>query len=33
MAAMAIEDPTAGGNPVALTLENARQLYEDCLAS
>jgi alcohol dehydrogenase class IV len=32
MSAMAPEDPTAGGNPVALTRESARRLYEDALA-
>lgn len=31
MAAMAIEDPCAGGNPVELTLEAATRLYETCL--
>lgn len=31
MAAMAIEDPCAGGNPVTLTLEAATALYEACL--
>lgn len=31
MAAMAIEDPCAGGNPVTLTLEAATRLYEACL--
>ncbi|MCL5778414.1 iron-containing alcohol dehydrogenase [Limibaculum sp. FT325] len=31
MAAMAIVDPTAGGNPVELTLDAARKLYDDCL--
>lgn len=32
MAAMAPEDPTAGGNPVPLSKENARDLYEKALA-
>ncbi|WP_426227590.1 iron-containing alcohol dehydrogenase [Pararhizobium sp. DWP3-4] len=31
MAAMAIVDPTAGGNPVELTLDAARQLFRDCI--
>lgn len=31
MAAMAIEDPCAGGNPVELTLEAAEVLYGDCI--
>lgn len=31
MSAMAIEDPTAGGNPVPLTLDAARSLFEECL--
>jgi alcohol dehydrogenase class IV len=30
MAEMAIVDPTAGGNPVELTLEAATKLFEDC---
>ncbi len=30
MSAMAIEDPSAGGNPVKMTLENTKVLYEDC---
>ncbi|MBP1852374.1 iron-containing alcohol dehydrogenase [Rhizobium halophytocola] len=30
LAAMAIEDPSAGGNPVPLTLENTRALFESC---
>ena len=30
MAAMAIEDPTASGNPVELTLEAAKRLFEQC---
>ena len=29
---MAPEDPTAGGNPVPLTRDSARKLYEDALA-
>jgi alcohol dehydrogenase class IV len=28
MAAMAVEDPTAGGNPRRLTVADARELYE-----
>ena len=32
MSAMAPEDPTAGGNPVPVTRESARKLYEDALA-
>jgi len=31
MAAMAIVDPTAGGNPVELTLEAAKSLYAECI--
>lgn len=31
MAAMAIVDPTAGGNPVPLTQENTERLYEDAM--
>lgn len=31
MAAMAIVDPTAGGNPVELTLEAARRLFAECI--
>ncbi|GMG84636.1 iron-containing alcohol dehydrogenase [Paralimibaculum aggregatum] len=31
MAEMAVVDPTAGGNPVELTVERARGLFEDCL--
>jgi alcohol dehydrogenase len=31
MSAMAPEDPTAGGNPVPLTRESARRLFEDAL--
>ncbi len=31
MTAMAMEDPSCGGNPVEMTAENTRQLYEDCL--
>lgn len=30
MAAMAIEDPSAGGNPVPMTLENTKALFRDC---
>ncbi|MGL6211644.1 MAG: iron-containing alcohol dehydrogenase, partial [Paracoccaceae bacterium] len=31
MAAMALEDPSCGGNPVPLTLQNLRALYEACM--
>lgn len=31
MASMAIVDPTAGGNPVELTLNAAKQLFRDCI--
>ncbi len=31
MAAMALEDPSCGGNPVPLTLENLRALYDACM--
>ena len=31
LAAMAIVDPTAGGNPVELTKENTERLYEDAM--
>jgi alcohol dehydrogenase class IV len=31
LAAMALEDPSAGGNPVTLTLENTKALIEACL--
>ncbi len=30
LSAMAIEDPSAGGNPVAMTLENTKVLFNDC---
>ncbi len=30
LAAMALEDPTAGGNPVPLTLADMRRLYQSC---
>ncbi|MDR9759121.1 iron-containing alcohol dehydrogenase [Rhizobium redzepovicii] len=30
LSAMAIEDPSAGGNPVAMTLENTKALFSDC---
>ncbi len=30
MAKMALNDPTAGGNPVQLTMENVLRLYESC---
>jgi alcohol dehydrogenase len=32
MSAMAPEDPTAGGNPVPITKDSARRLYENALA-
>jgi alcohol dehydrogenase class IV len=31
LAAMAIDDPTAGANPVKLTLENTKELIKACL--
>jgi alcohol dehydrogenase class IV len=31
MSAMALEDPSCGGNPVPLTLENLRSLYDACM--
>ena len=31
IADMAIVDPTAGGNPVELTLEAAKKLYEESI--
>jgi len=31
LAAMAVEDPSAGGNPVELTLDAARALFEACI--
>jgi alcohol dehydrogenase class IV len=31
LAAMAVEDPTAGSNPVALTQENTERLYADAM--
>lgn len=31
MVAMALQDPTAGGNPVKLTPENTRALFEACI--
>jgi alcohol dehydrogenase len=31
LAAMAIEDPNAGGNPVAMTLDNTRALFADAM--
>ncbi|WP_417414988.1 iron-containing alcohol dehydrogenase [Hoeflea sp.] len=31
MTAMALEDPSAGGNPVKLTSENTRALFEACI--
>ncbi|MBZ0162263.1 MAG: iron-containing alcohol dehydrogenase [Notoacmeibacter sp.] len=33
MTAMALEDPSAGGNPVRMTAENTRALFEDCISS
>lgn len=30
LSAMAIEDPSAGGNPVRMTLENTKALFRDC---
>jgi len=30
LSAMAIEDPSAGGNPVAMTLDNTKALFRDC---
>ncbi|MDK4738015.1 iron-containing alcohol dehydrogenase [Rhizobium sp. CB3171] len=30
LSAMAIEDPSAGGNPVPMTLENTKALFHDC---
>ncbi|MNT13650.1 Lactaldehyde reductase [compost metagenome] len=30
LAAEAIKDPSCGGNPVPMTLENTRKLFEDC---
>jgi len=31
MTAMALEDPSAGGNPVKLTEENTKALFEECI--
>jgi alcohol dehydrogenase len=31
MAAMALDDPSAGGNPVPLTLDSAKALFEECI--
>ncbi|MFT4149188.1 MAG: iron-containing alcohol dehydrogenase [Paracoccaceae bacterium] len=31
LAEMALEDPSCGGNPVPLTLENLRQLFDACM--
>jgi len=31
MAAMAIVDPTAGGNPIELTLDGAKRLFVECI--
>jgi alcohol dehydrogenase class IV len=30
LTAMAIEDPSCGGNPVPMTLENTKVLFRDC---
>ena len=30
MAEMALKDPTAGGNPIALNFENVKELHESC---
>ena len=32
MTAMALEDPSAGGNPVEMTAENTRALFDDCIS-
>ena len=31
LATMAVEDPSAGGNPVELTLDAAKSLYQECI--
>ncbi len=31
MAKMAVEDPSAGGNPIELTREAAERLYRECI--
>jgi len=31
LAAMAVEDPSAGGNPVELTLDAAKALFTACI--
>ena len=31
MTAMALEDPSAGGNPVEMTSENTKALFEACI--
>lgn len=31
LTAMALEDPSCGGNPIELTVENTKQLYIDCI--
>ena len=31
MTRMALEDPSAGGNPVKMTAENTRALFEACI--
>ena len=31
LVAMALEDPSCGGNPVKLTAENTRRLFDDCI--
>jgi alcohol dehydrogenase class IV len=28
---MALEDPSCGGNPIAMTRENTRALYQACM--
>jgi alcohol dehydrogenase class IV len=30
LTAMAMEDPSCGGNPVPMTMENTKQLFLDC---
>ena len=31
LTAMALEDPSCAGNPVAMTVENTRALYDACM--
>jgi alcohol dehydrogenase class IV len=31
LVAMALEDPSCGGNPVPLTADNLRALFESCI--